>query len=62
MWFKGFFVVLVVAVLSTGTAFTSGKPEQENLVRKEMAALDNALKATIDALVLNDLGKIPPCV
>jgi cytochrome c556 len=60
MWFKGFFVVLVVAVLSTGTAFTSEKPEQESLVRKEMAALDNALKTTIEALVLNDPGKIPP--
>jgi len=59
-WFKGFFVALVVAVLSTSTAFTSEKLDQESLVRTEMAVLHNALKTTIDALVLNDPGKIHP--
>jgi hypothetical protein len=60
-WIKGLsFVLLVAAIFSVGAASSAEKPEPQNLIQREMAALDSALKTTIDAVVLNEPGRISP--
>lgn len=60
MRFKGFLILSVVVAFSIGTVSSAEKPESQNLIQKEMAALDSAFKTTIDAVVLNEPGRIPP--
>ncbi|MFA4829293.1 MAG: hypothetical protein WC855_04170 [Thermodesulfovibrionales bacterium] len=52
------FAVLLVITLH-GTVSAAEGPD-ENLIRKEMAALDKAFKITVDAVVLNQPEKIAP--
>lgn len=54
------FIILFLALFSAGIAFGAEKEESLNLIRKEMAALDSAFKATLDAIILNEPGKIAP--
>ena len=56
----GFLAVLVVIVFSAGAASGAEKPESQNPIQREMAALDSALKTTIDAVVLNEPARISP--
>ena len=52
------FAVLLAITLSGSVSVAEA--QDENLVRKEMAALDRAFKITIDAVVLNQPEKIAP--
>ncbi|MEK7296708.1 MAG: hypothetical protein AAB069_02290 [Planctomycetota bacterium] len=52
------FAVLLAITLSGSVSVAEA--QDENLVRKEMAALDKAFKITIDAVVLNQPEKIAP--
>lgn len=52
------FAVLLAITLSVSVSVAEA--QDENLVRKEMAALDKAFKITIDAVVLNQPEKIAP--
>lgn len=49
---------LLVSFVSIGTA--EENQESGDLVQREMIALNSAFKATIDALVLNEPGRIGP--
>jgi len=51
------FAVLFFAI---GRGASAQPLESKNLIQKEMLALDSALKVTIDAIVLNELGRIHP--
>lgn len=55
-----FVVVLTLAMSSNSVAFGADKEAPQNLIIKEMVALDKAFKTTIDAVVLNRLDKIAP--
>ena len=52
------FAVLLVITLSGAVSAAEG--QDENLILKEMAALDKAFKITVDAVVLNQPEKIAP--
>lgn len=52
------FAVLLAITLSGAVSAAEG--QDENLLRKEMAALDKAFKITVDAVVLNQPEKIAP--
>ena len=52
------FAVLLAITLSVSVSVAEAP--DENLVRKEMAALDRAFKITIEAVVLNQPEKIAP--
>ena len=52
------FAVLLAITLSGSVSVAEA--QDENLVRKEMAALDRAFKITIEAVVLNQPEKIAP--
>ncbi len=52
-----FFIAVLSAVSVTAAA---EEQEPKNLIQREMAALDSALKVTVDAIVLNDLQRIHP--
>jgi len=54
------YLIGVVIILFTGAAYGADKPTEQGLVIKEMIALDEAFKTTIDAIILNRLDKIPP--
>jgi len=56
----GSLVVLVAIVFYVGAASGTENPESQNLIQREMVALDRALKTTIDALVLNEPVRISP--
>ncbi len=58
VWYKRLFAFLVLTTFPTSGASGVQGPESRNLIQKEMAALDSALKTTVDALVLNDPGRI----
>ena len=60
MILKVFFPILVLALSFAGRATGAEQHEPQNLVQQEMMALDRALAVTIDAIILNDLGRIPP--
>lgn len=60
MLLKIFFVVVPLAVFYIGVTAGAGKQESQNLIQSEMVALDSALKVTIDAIVLNEPGRIAP--
>ena len=49
---------LLVFFISVGTA--EENQETGKLIQREMVALDSALKTTIDAIVLNEPGRIGP--
>ncbi|MCL5021869.1 MAG: hypothetical protein M1497_00590 [Nitrospirae bacterium] len=51
-----FSVSCVLVLLSAAGA--EEKPEPQNLIRQEMAALDKAFKTTLDAVVLNEPERI----
>ncbi|HWR59718.1 MAG TPA: hypothetical protein VN328_12600 [Thermodesulfovibrionales bacterium] len=53
-------IFLVPIVFFAGIAFGSEIQAPQNLLRREMAALDRAFKATVDAIVLNEPEKIGP--
>ncbi len=53
-------ILFILTIFSVGAAFGAEKPGPQNLVQSEMVALDSAFKATIDAIVLNEPGKIVP--
>ncbi len=53
-------IIFILTIFSVGAAFGAEKPGSQNLVQNEMVALDTAFKATIDAIVLNEPGKIVP--
>jgi|GEM_PF-1357946 len=55
-----FFAVLTLAISLNSIAFGADKDAPQDLVIKEMIALDKAFKVTIDAIVLNQPDKIPP--
>ncbi|MDI6744281.1 MAG: hypothetical protein QMD07_02775 [Thermodesulfovibrionales bacterium] len=55
-----FFVVLTLAMSSNSITLGADKEVSQNLIMKEMIALDKAFKTTIDAVVLNRLDKIGP--
>ncbi len=57
MVIRTFFILTIFSVCA---AFGAEKPGTQNLVQNEMVALDGAFKATIDAIVLNEPGKIVP--
>lgn len=54
------FIFLFCAVFSAGIAISAEKQESQNLIQKEMTALDSAFKSTVDAVVLNEPGRIAP--
>ena len=51
-------IFLLISFVSAGTA--EENQASGNLVQREMIALDSAFKATIDAIVLNEPGRIGP--
>lgn len=53
-------VVFGAAIFFAGTASGAELHEAENLILKEMAALDGAFKVTIEAIVLNQMESIAP--
>ena len=53
-------VFLFVTFFAIRTRASAEQLESKNLIQKEMLALDSALKVTIDAIVLNELGRIHP--
>ncbi|HBG92517.1 MAG: hypothetical protein A2X54_03780 [Nitrospirae bacterium GWF2_44_13] len=55
-----FFAVLTLAMSSNSITLGADKEAPQNLIIKEMVALDKAFKTTIDAVVLNRLDKIVP--
>ncbi len=55
-----FCIILAVFMCSGSVSANEEKQEPENLLLKEMAAIDRAFKATIDGLVLNQPDKIAP--
>jgi cytochrome c556 len=54
------FIIVLAAVFFTGIAYGADKQESQNLIMKEMVALDKAFKTAIDAVVLNQLERIAP--
>jgi len=60
MQLRIFFGILFLLVSFPGIGITGEDQESGNLVQKEMIALDSALKTTIDAIVLNEPGRIGP--
>lgn len=52
------FIFLLFSVFLVSIAIGTEKQGSQNLIQKEMVALDSALKATIDAIVLNEPGRI----
>ncbi len=54
------FIIVLAAVFLTGIAYGADKQESQNLIMKEMVALDKAFKTAIDAVVLNQLERIAP--
>ena len=51
-------IFLLISFVSAGTA--EENQASGNLVQREMIALDSAFKTTIDAIVLNEPGRIGP--
>lgn len=47
-------------MFSSSIALSADKEASQNLIIKEMIALDKAFKTTIDAVVLNQIDKIAP--
>lgn len=60
MILKVFFPFLVLVLFSGESMAGAESHEPQNLIQREMMALDRALAVTIDAIVINDLGRIPP--
>lgn len=56
---KAFFLASAFALFSL-SALSYAEEQERSLIRREMAVLDRALKVTVDAIVLNELEKIPP--
>ena len=55
-----FFWILVLFVSFPCIGIAEEHQESGNLIQREMVALDSALKTTIDAIVLNELGRVAP--
>jgi cytochrome c556 len=53
-------VLFVAAFFAVGIAEGVEQQASTNLIQREMIALDSALKVTVDAIVMNDLGRILP--
>lgn len=53
-------ILAVLLAITLSVSVSAAEAQDENLVRKEMAALDKAFKITIDAVVLNQPEKIAP--
>ncbi len=53
-------VFFVAAFSAVGIATGAEQQESKNLIQKEMIALDSAFKVTVDAVVLNEPGRILP--
>ena len=60
MQLRIFFGILFLLVSFSGIGIAGEVQESGNLVQKEMIALDSAFKTTIDAIVLNEPGRIGP--
>ncbi len=56
---KAFLLAPALALFSL-SALSYAEEQERSLIRQEMVALDRALKVTVDAIVLNELEKIPP--
>ena len=54
------FIILSLLIFLSGIAAADEKQETQNLILKEMAALDKAFKITVDAAILNQPDKIAP--
>jgi len=55
-----FLIAIALVLVFAGISSAAEKQNAENLILKEMVALDKAFKTTIDAVVLNRLDKIVP--
>ena len=55
-----FLIAIALVLAFTSLSSAAEKQNAENLILKEMVALDKAFKTTIDAVVLNRLDKIAP--
>lgn len=55
-----FLIAIALVLVFTSISSAAEKQNAENLIIKEMIALDKAFKTTIDAVVLNRLDKIAP--
>ena len=55
-----FLIAIALVLVFTSISSAAEKQNAENLILKEMVALDKAFKTTIDAVVLNRLDKIAP--
>ena len=55
-----FLIAIALVLVFAGISSAAEKQNAENLILKEMVALDKAFKTTIDAVVLNRLDKIAP--
>jgi cytochrome c556 len=55
-----FLIAIALVLVFTSISSAAEKQNAENLIIKEMVALDKAFKTTIDAVVLNRLDKIAP--
>ncbi|MDP1758763.1 MAG: hypothetical protein Q8K77_03090 [Thermodesulfovibrionales bacterium] len=53
-------MAIVLVLVFTGIPSAADREASQNLIIKEMVALDKAFKTTIDAVVLNRLDKIAP--
>jgi len=53
-------VFFVAAFSAVGIAASVEQQGSRNLIQKEMIALDSAFKVTVDAIVLNEPGRILP--
>ena len=60
MQLRIFFGILFLLVSFSGIGIAGEVQESGNLVQKEMITLDSAFKTTIDAIVLNEPGRIGP--
>ena len=53
-----FFGMLLLLASLRGIGIAEEQQDPENLIRREMIAIDSAFKITIDAMVLNEPGRI----
>ena len=55
-----FLIAIALVLVFAGISSAAEKQNAENLILKEMVALDKAFRTTIDAVVLNQLERIEP--
>jgi len=60
MQLRVFFGILFLLAFLHGIGAAEEHQESGNLIQREMVALDSAFKTTVDAIVMNEPGRIGP--